>query len=433
MRDLVLSIRTGWPDLKPNGWVLLSTFWAALLATILAVSWMRTTHDQYAFDPENETREVWEERLKTLHPVQKFLRPAPAQLTEARLTELPKDWTPRDTHRRTFFAKWCQRPDTPACPETLEAAEALMNDRAFLAEWSQKRSTYLATLKKPVLQDRNLTGATLFRAHLPGMDLRRAQMEGADLRVAQMEGADLRAAQMQGAVLNGAQMAGADLSVASLEGADLSDADLQGSVLVRSQMQNADLRSARLDGALLFKTLLQNADLRSAQLVGVDLSLAQLDDADLTYSLISGTPEQMNVLHSTNLSAAKNDGGAFRWVDLRSIVRDLPPDLRNSFGDGSVLLPKDIDRPCQWGDEDTVFATDVEFFGRWRGWLESRKPLTGIQEFELFPGTTIPLPTTWGGVAPPDHRDTPVIPFDKPGCEWKTDPLPAPDAPVTPD
>ena len=71
-------------------------------------------------------------------------------------------------------------------------------------------------------------------------------------------------------------------------------------------------------------------------------------------------------------------GSALRWVDLRGSDNPIPEAdipvefwqdlLQNSFGDGSVTLPANAPRPCQW--LSTRFTEEKVFFGTWRAWLE---------------------------------------------------------------
>ena len=259
---ITLAIRTI-PRLNIRGplrWLLylaITAIFALLLAAIILTSRYRTEVDHMAFQRGAETAEQWENRLEVFaqqsDPASKlwqWLRPVPAQMPEAQITELPADWVSYDTARRDAFKNWCSRPDTPKCDEMDdEAIAATMKREDFTKEFNERRQTYLRTLAKPPLDGVNLADANLFKAHMPGILLRRAILPRANLAQAQLEGANLSGAQMEGANLSLAQMQGADLSGAQMEGADLRGAQMEGADLFGAQMQGADLRGAKLTGA----------------------------------------------------------------------------------------------------------------------------------------------------------------------------------------
>jgi len=100
---------------------------------------------------------------------------------------------------------------------------------------------------RPNLNEANLSGADLRRAHLY-----RANLSGADLRRAHLYGADLRRAHLYEAKLSGADLRRADLSEAGLSGADLSGADLRRADLSEAPLVRADLTGADLTGCRIY-------------------------------------------------------------------------------------------------------------------------------------------------------------------------------------
>ncbi|MGC1497374.1 MAG: pentapeptide repeat-containing protein [Sulfitobacter sp.] len=392
---------------------------------------------------------------------------AALDLSDQNLVEKPPGWLPYGIARKDFLAVWCER-EGAKCKEMTEAQQ-----RDFAREWTIRRNSALADLTRPDwhkadtkpnlrksdLPRTQLSGLNLSWAQLEETNLSSAQMEGvnlsnaymqrANLSNAQMEGADLSNAQMEGADLSNAQMERADFSEAHMEGADLSNAQIEGANFRRArlagtnfsnarmeraifrgaqmrgadlggaQMERADFRGtqlekvnlwdAQMEGANLGGAQLKGAFFRGAQMEGVYLFNALLLGADLSGSLMTGTPLETSNLYFTNFSAALNNGGAIRFINLRVAVYDDRTDFRNTYMDGSVRLPdgfaEQMGGLCQRIDE---VLEDKEFYGRWRGWVEKGSQVwTG----KLF------------GISPPGWEDVTPIPPPE-GCEWKTGPMP---------
>ena len=129
----------------------------------------------------------------------------------------------------------------------------------------------------------------------------------------------------------------------------------------------------------------------------------------LHYAQLTGAPDRPAVLDITDLSMAINNGGMLRFVDLRRAIFDEATDFRNTFLDGTVKVTEafrdQMGNPCQWVNAP---LDDSEFYARWQGWI--------------FSG---PTPKSWLFVSVPDACQdiTPIPP--PPGCEWKTEPMPA--------
>lgn len=227
------------------------------------------------------------------------------------------------------------------------------------------------------------------------LDLSHTCLRKANLSKKFMEGALLYGAQMESANLRGAQMDGADLFDARLERADLRGVQLEGTALLGARLERANLMRARLERADFRGARLERANLRAVRLMA-DLRFSQLDGAILIGAFLTGSPNFTNRLVSTRLTAAILRGSAFRYVDLSAKIADDQTDFRNSFGDGTVILPTTMQRPGHWCVRK---LNDKEFFGRWRGWIE-------IYSTDM-----------WELVAPGNFKDVPAIPPPE-GSKW---------------
>ncbi|MEM6386338.1 MAG: pentapeptide repeat-containing protein [Pseudomonadota bacterium] len=255
--------------------------------------------------------------LRTKGPA-KYL--APIDMAGADVFKRPEGWLPFVLARDEYRDAWCQRKDIVPCDDMSESDAAVFGE-----DWSARRSIQLANILRPAWSKED-----------EGPDFR-----GAGLRQSFLAGAELPFGEMQGAVLNLAQMERANLSFAKLT--------------------NASLFGAQLEGANLF----------SAQLDNVNLEGAKLFDANLSFSIIWGRKDDPISLKGTNLSAAKNNGGAIRFSDLSGVVWDEKTDFRSAFLDATVTLPSGfyerMDKPCQWLVGETL--SESEFFSLWNWWL----------------------------------------------------------------
>lgn len=342
-----------------------------------------------------------------------------ADLQEAQLVALPKDWLSRDEAEKEFRAEWAKRegllyrapfPDIPkrdveadfqsALSQELKTLEGYAPDgrappfdaakfrerwavsqgiaprspfpvlsawqpeAAFQQAWTAHRKTWLDTQAKPILTDRNLRRANLEGAFFPGMKLNNARLEGAILIAANLEGADLRRARLQGADLTDAWMEGANLERARIDGANLFSANLEGARLLLARLGGANLKEANLQGADLFKAIFKEAQFSGAKLFG--------------------TREQiLNMSATATLEGANFSNSAFRRANLRSIDRYEILDFdQSSFGDNSVKLPDGYPRPKHWCNS---VLSDAEFFGRWRGLTDRTRRRDREYQFNRYP------------------------------------------------
>ncbi|MEM8975827.1 MAG: pentapeptide repeat-containing protein [Pseudomonadota bacterium] len=396
-----------------------------LCLPLVYVSYIRTEgeftrliHVFPGLQPQAGRLEALETTLSTLDPTGRILTLAPLNLTEEQVIKRPQGWLPYGEAQKDYFAKWCKR-EASSCKRTDLTA---IQERAFITEWSVRRTAARDDLQKPNWNDEDadkpdLRNAIMRRAFLSGAHLPNARMKAANLRNARMEGANLSGADLVNAKLDNATMFEADLSeaqleraslsfvqleTANLENANLTKANLNASVLTAADLGFAQLEMASFGGAQMFAS-----NLRGAQMVGTKLGNANLERADLSDTHLIGSEGTPNHLQAVNLEAAINFGGALRFVDLTEVLFDGRTDFRNAFLDGSVTMT-DAFR-AQLGDQCqsrlNVVLSDEEFYGLWLGWLEAEPNILTA----LFFARDI-LPEEWSEVE--------AIAPD-PGCEWK--------------
>jgi uncharacterized protein YjbI with pentapeptide repeats len=228
--------------------------------------------------------------------------------------------------------------------------------KVYFHHWSEELKPERSDLEKAAQTLERLTKIHgIAREEIP-VDLRGANLQGFDLRRLNFNDANLQNARMEGADLVETRIDGANLFGARLEGADLS----------KALMRRAKLSFSELEAA----------DLRFAQIEGTDMSFAKLKDANLTGATLEGTNLTHANMESTNLSGAQMDsdtslrfaifqGAALRGVDY-SDVGISADQVNSAFGDASVILPEEVDRPVHWPD----WELKPEIFdAEWRKWL----------------------------------------------------------------
>lgn len=113
-----------------------------------------------------------------------------------------------------------------------------------------------------------------YRLDLTKVDLRRAVLPEADLEGATLYKANLGHAYMPGAFLKGAVLTDARLEQAYLFQANLQEARMEVAFLRRANLFGADLEGAHLSHAILREAILRETNLRRADLSGADLTAA---------------------------------------------------------------------------------------------------------------------------------------------------------------
>lgn len=257
-----------------------------------------------------------------------------------------------------------------------------------------------ARLEGAVLRSARLVGTSLQETRLDGADLRGARMEGANLSKATLEAANLKGAQSQGVIFNAARLEWANLTNARLEGAEFQNAKMEvaslykarlaGSVFYRARMDGAVLGLAQMNGADLRRARMSWANLRDARLDGANLSWARLEGADLGGAYMFGVQLYRAQLQSANLRRAQLgqallhktqfadstslQSATFGHALLKQIVfadRSVTAaQIKNCFGDASVILPKGIARPEHWPQWEVPVFGKNGILDLWRQWRD---------------------------------------------------------------
>lgn len=253
-----------------------------------------------------------------------------------------------------------------------------------------------AKLRFSSLDDADLSRAFLSDSKVQGASLRRVRID--DTRITSMRAdlADFSEARMTGVTIFGSYMRGvqfqkAELEDVSINGGQLSEGNFRQVTWRDSYIAEAHLKQADFSGAHLFDISLLQDDFTAARFDGAHLEevgfflstlaetrwlQARLSDVEFKATRLAGTAEAPLSFYGTRISNVRFPGSALRYADF-SGTKNL--DFRNSFGDGSVILPDGVARPCQWASAGEVLS-DRDYWARWRGWLES-SPLKDNRTF----------------------------------------------------
>ncbi len=226
-----------------------------------------------------------------------------ANLTEASISTVPKDWSWRDDD--LSVVKGAQLNDL-----RLRYAEAYRTIWINAHLWkADLRGAYFsesdfrgANLREANLHATFFDRVRFFRANLHGADLEMANLTRADMRETDLSYAKLGNAILVDAHLGNANLFGADLHSAQLAHASIESADLRD-----ANLANADLKLASLQDAYLWSAKLPGADLKDAELKG-----AILIEASLRNSNLEGADLQGAVLRGTDFSGANIAGADLR-------------------------------------------------------------------------------------------------------------------------
>ncbi|WP_242046503.1 pentapeptide repeat-containing protein [Cylindrospermum sp. FACHB-282] len=164
-----------------------------------------------------------------------------------------------------------------------------------------------------------------------------------DLNNIDMRGANLYKAHLEKAILFEANLQGANLTQANLQEADLTQANLQEAIFYQANLKEAILAKANLKEAILAKANLQGADLSEANLQGATLFKASLQGAILCRANLQGAMLWEANLQEASLSEAKLQGAQF------SSAKNLTlEEVELAEGDENTILPNYITRPKHW-------------------------------------------------------------------------------------
>jgi uncharacterized protein YjbI with pentapeptide repeats len=157
----------------------------------------------------------------------------------------------------------------------------------------------------------------------------------------------------------------------------------------------AYLKSTNIDNATLSNVTFGYAYLEGISVLQgfkrVDSLLGSLSFGRQTSPMPAALPGEEIDLRGTSFKYA-----AIRNYNFSGGLFDDQTNLRDAFIDGSVVLPADLigdgDRPCHWVSQ--IIEEDSEFFGRWRGYIESQSRNVFAPKWEAI------APIGWSEVTP---------------------------------
>ena len=164
------------------------------------------------------------------------------------------------------------------------------------------------SLRGAILNNTNLSQASLLDADLMGVDLSNAALAQVDLIRANLVGSTLASA-----ILSNANLSYANLNGAKLQKADLSATNLGGATFLRADLRDVSLAHAYAPEANFSRAVLTSSNLRNAVLSCVVFSETNLYGADLTNAEFFWT-----VLSNCDLSGV---------IGLDEIVHEGPSSL----------------------------------------------------------------------------------------------------------
>ena len=198
--------------------------------------------------------------------------------------------------------------------------------------------------------------------------------------------------------------------------------DLRKAKLYSTFMAGVSLWAARLDGATLDHAQMEETALNFAKMPGAKLTNTYLERAKLNYSYLTSPALHPANMVDANLSAAINEGGAMRSMDMTGVRFSPMTDFRNVFMDGSVIVPKEfaeqMGTPCQWVKQTLA---DPEFFSLWRWWVRQNPVYS--DEFNDAMWRDLIAPHGWEDVELP--TDEQLEAYGVKTCKWKTTPITA--------
>lgn len=185
------------------------------------------------------------------------------------------------------------------------AEKLLKGGEKGIKEWNTRREQGEAVVN---LENIDLSGAMLYRAHLSGLQMPNADLSGANIIDSGLVDTNLRGADLSNAYLCRTDLTGADLAKARLREAQLSIC-LDDTNLAAADLAGADLSGARLTKADLTNANLSGANLMEANLERSNLSGVNLSQANLTCANLSGTK-----LHESNVADTASANHAYKKI-----------------------------------------------------------------------------------------------------------------------
>ncbi len=185
------------------------------------------------------------------------------------------------------------------------------------------------------------------------LDLSNVDIAGADLSEAQLPVAILREANLQGVNFDHANLQGAIFKKANLQEASFYNTNLQEAHLWKAHFPKANFMAANLQRAILSNAIMQEVNLWGANLQNASLTIANLTAADLKGADFKGANLQGANFMGANLQevdfAESNlQGTKFQGADLTNAKNLDSQKISSAFGDGTTVLPENVERPARW-------------------------------------------------------------------------------------
>ncbi|SNS04082.1 pentapeptide repeat-containing protein [Antarctobacter heliothermus] len=131
---------------------------------------------------------------------------------------------------------------------------------------------------------------------------------------------------------------------------DLRNTNLQKADLSKLTLSGANLTGARMEGAVLTQARMEGAVLWGARMEGAVLTQARMDA-------------------TTDLTATDVSSVAVRSVDYTNVPLSQAQ-INGMFGDASVDLPEDRERPEHWPTWELPIDGEHNFHGEWKKWQD---------------------------------------------------------------
>lgn len=308
----------------------------------------------------------------------------------------------RDASQRQVEARW-----GPAASEKAEwifdkanpETQALLGIKGRNAREIENYQLWLRNFRKEIseyrgyrldLRETNLQRVDMTQLILSGARLDGARLDGSILTESRMEGVSLASASICGVSAHGIRMNFSKIKSTKIEGTSLTEARLNGAKIEDSFLDETDLRASQINGSNLANTSLRNASLHWAGIIGstlfaIDarsanfiesnfqgsrLAEAQFFESDFQNANLSGVEFfESWFSKSTNFEGADLSFSGFRDVSLLDV--NLKKDqIFLSFGDGSVFLPKNMERPAHWPNFLLESIGEPNYYSLWRKWQD---------------------------------------------------------------
>ncbi len=207
------------------------------------------------------------------------------------------------------------------------------------------------------LQYLNFENAKFFRSQMQAAFCKGANFDGANFIYCELTGVSAA-----NASLSKSKMDMADFSYATLTGANLCDCTISHTHFVRTNFEDAKIRflenanNREVNRAFFIDSNLKGTFIEG-DMLGVVLSLPILPDGTIPRQISGVGFQECRMAGARGISGQTRNESAIKaeW-------------LAETFGDASVILTEDMDRPPHWPDWELPSGGDNSFDTEWRKW-----------------------------------------------------------------